>query len=407
MPYDDLDKLVLQPSLCASCGACYTICPKDAIEFGSLTPRLIAGFDSAMCGSCSDCLDVCPGHDPETMESELMLFGRSRRIDERWLGIVESCYMGYATDSETFKISASGGSATALLQAAFACLDLDCVLVAGRNSDRPWLAESAICYDAADLTRHTQSTYQLFPHLAALKKVLLDPAVRRIGISGLACHIQAIRKIQRLDSAWGQRFREALVFCLEIACSSNTKPEGTETLITEIMKIPLEDVAGISFREGEYPGEVVVKLKEGGVRTTPFWQAVRHFKEHKTHRCLTCGDWMSGLADIAVCDGDPNIFESSQNGAAYPKHGMILIRSRTGGEVLEWAVRNQVVFARPASLTGPNLGLERKRNRRAFYAQSSLPIPTDPIPGYADEIVPIDDDKFIPAIHQPGNNGHD
>jgi coenzyme F420 hydrogenase subunit beta len=400
MPYDELQKLVLDTNLCASCGACYTICPKDAIEMGPLLPGLAASFSGDECGECNDCLQVCPGYDTGTPASEEVLFGRTRRHDERWLGIVQDTQMGYSTNAELFEVSASGGTATALLQAAMLSLGLDCVIVAGRNADRPWLAESAVCYDPDDLVKYTQSTYQLFPHLTALKQVLLNPAIRKIGISGLACHIQAVRNAQRSDSWWGQRFRDALVFCLEIACSSNTKAAGTETLITQLMKVHLDDVKEIKFRDGDYPGQVLVRLKSGEATTLPFWQAVRHFKDHKTHRCLSCGDWMSGLADVSVCDGDPNIFLSSQNSDPPPKHGIMLVRTNTGRDVLNWARQNNRICARPASMSGPNLGLERKRNRRAFYAESGMPVPLDPIPAYRDEIDPIDDENFIPSLEE-------
>lgn len=401
MPYSNLQQAVLENELCASCGACYTVCPEDVIEMGPLVPRLADWSDGAICGACNDCVEACPGLDPGTRESEQQLFGRVRHPDERWLGIFQSCYAGRATEAKLFESSASGGSATALLQSAAESLELDCVIVAGRDLSQPWLAKSAVCFDSSQLVNHTQSTYQLFPHLASLKQVLLDGSIRRVGVSGLPCHIQAIRKIQRLDSFWGQRFREALVFCLEIACSSNTKPVGTETLITELMGIRLENVKGISFRDGDYPGQITVGLKQGGIKTVPFWQAVRHFKNHKTHRCLSCGDWLSGLADISVCDGDPNVFLSSQVGAAHSKHGMLLVRTTTGKNVLDWALQRNTISAHPAALTGLNLGLDRKRNRRANYEQCCKPIPLGPIPDYCESIEPVDDDTFIPAIEEP------
>ena len=35
----------------------------------------------------------------------------------------------------------------------------------------------------------------------------------------------------------------------------------------------------------------------------------------KTHRCLVCRDWWSGVADVSISDGDPNIYASSRSGA--------------------------------------------------------------------------------------------
>ena len=48
---------------------------------------------------------------------------------------------------------------------------------------------------------------------------------------------------------------------------------------------------------------------------------------YKTHRCIVCGDWWSGLADISISDGDPNIYASSQSGARPPRQSIVITRT--------------------------------------------------------------------------------
>ena len=48
---------------------------------------------------------------------------------------------------------------------------------------------------------------------------------------------------------------------VEIACASSTKLAGTEYLITEKLGIPLNEVAELRYREGEYPGEFTVTTR--------------------------------------------------------------------------------------------------------------------------------------------------
>lgn len=370
-----------------------------------LLPTLTDGATDATCGTCADCLAACPGLDPGTPESELRLFGRRRQPSERWLGIYDYVAAAWATDEEMFKASASGGGTTTLLKAAQECLDLDCLVVAGREAERPWRAASAACFDPAELPNHAQSTYQLFPHLSILKELFRANPSYRVGIVGVACHVQALRKLQRLDSRWGELVRNQVKFIIEIACSSNTTPQGTETLITELVRVPLESVTRIRFRDGDYPGQVVVGLKGGENRTLPFWQLVRHFKDYKVHRCLSCGDWLSGLADISVCDGDPNIFQSSvESESSYDKHGTILVRTGTGAEVVEWARRKNLIETRPTTIRSMNLGMERKRNRRRAYEDRDVPIPEGPIPGYREEFEVIPDEAFL-AVKDEGGEG--
>jgi coenzyme F420 hydrogenase subunit beta len=109
-----------------------------------------------------------------------------------------------------------------------------------------------------------------------------------------------------------------------------------------------------------------------------FWKILGKLKENKTHRCLTCGDWMSGLADVSVCDGDPNIFNASVNGASAAKHARVIVRTQAGSEICDYAARARLLDRWPIDLTGFNLGLERKRNRRRHYEQKNLPIPYGP-----------------------------
>lgn len=42
---------------CINCGACYSLCPVDAISFGE--NRLVV-FDEEKCISCGLCVDTCP-----------------------------------------------------------------------------------------------------------------------------------------------------------------------------------------------------------------------------------------------------------------------------------------------------------------------------------------------------------
>ncbi|MDD4965738.1 Coenzyme F420 hydrogenase/dehydrogenase, beta subunit C-terminal domain [Halothiobacillus sp.] len=328
----------------------------------------------------------------------MRLFGRGRTKEERWFGVMQGVYGGRSTDPETYRRSASGGSATTLLREAARQLALDWVLVMGREPARPWRSAPAICTDFDRLADYAQSTYQLAPYLGALRGVLLDERPLRGAMSGIACQVQGIRKLQGLDSAIGERARERVAFIVEIGCSSSTKPEGTASMITERLGTELSAVHSIHYREGEYPGQIVVRTIHGKRHEIAFWEAVRHFKDNKTHRCLSCGDWMSGLADVSISDGDPNIFQASQGVTGIEKHGRVFVRTERGRQVLEEAVVQGEMECWPIELTGLNLGLERKRNRRAYYEGSGLPLSDGPIAGFREEREVVDDEQFIPDL---------
>ena len=44
-------------SACNSCGACISICPKDAIEIGEDGKAII---DQTKCNQCGKCITICP-----------------------------------------------------------------------------------------------------------------------------------------------------------------------------------------------------------------------------------------------------------------------------------------------------------------------------------------------------------
>lgn len=396
MTFGALREAVLNPELCTSCGACELVCPADVIGFDGLEPVLRTDdWTDADCRSCSDCLDVCPGADPGTAESEVQLFGHTRSSADRWLGIRRRIVGGFATDPAIFAASASGGSITALLDFALTRRRADAVLSMGRSGQEPWRAMPAVSRDPAALLETAQSTYQLAPYLGALRPLRLECPDERVAVVGVACHVQAIRILQRLDTAAGQWARDRIVLLVEPACSSGTPPSGTASVITNLMNLPLADVTRLRFREGDYPGAVHVRTVHHQNHELEFWKAVRHFSANKTHRCLSCGDWMSGLADVSVSDGDPNIFDSSIRADAAAKHGRVYVRTAVGDRMVDEAVAAGVLHTWDIELTGMNLGLERKRNRRARYERSGRPVPLGPIRGYRENTEIVSDEELL------------
>jgi 3-phosphoshikimate 1-carboxyvinyltransferase len=220
-----------------------------------------------------------------------------------------------------------------------------------------------------------QTSYCLTPNLQLLR----DPRYSRIAVVGVPCEIQAVRKMKNLVPI--PAVAEKIVLAVEIACASSTKLAGTEYLITEKLGIPLQDVAEVRYRNGEYPGEFAVKTRDGQRRSLPFFEVVDEFKRFKTHRCLVCGDWWSGLADVSISDGDPNIYASSQSGARPPRQSIVMTRTAQGEKIVQAAVHLGLATVNPRPfISEDNLGLQRKRFRYASFAEA-MPnrVPTPPV----------------------------
>lgn len=87
---------ISQFSSCANCGACYNVCPKDAIRFKKDSIFYELSVDEDKCISCGKCVEVCP----------LNTF--SPHLDLR------VAYGGWSNDSEIVRRSSSGGGFTAI-----------------------------------------------------------------------------------------------------------------------------------------------------------------------------------------------------------------------------------------------------------------------------------------------------
>jgi coenzyme F420 hydrogenase subunit beta len=376
MPFVDLKREILDQDMCTRCGACVAICPPDWLAVGSdSTPVPTIDVDAMACGECSLCLEVCPGKDTATPRSEVGIFGRSRTPSERWTGIYRQSLTLTSTNPRVLRGAAAGGAGTTLMLTALRSGLADAVIVVGRDAERPWVPAALITDSEEEVIRCGQTSYCLTPNLQLLR----DPRFSRIAVVGVPCEIQAVRKMQTLLPM--PAVAAKVVLAVEIACASSTMLAGTEYLITEKLGIHLQDVAEMRYRDGEYPGEFAVKTRDGERRALPFFEVVDEFKRFKTHRCLVCGDWWSGLADVSISDGDPNIYASSQSGARPPRQSIVMTRTAQGEKIVQSAVQLGLASVTPrAFIADDNLGLQRKRFRYASFAQS-MPnrVPTPPV----------------------------
>jgi coenzyme F420 hydrogenase subunit beta len=376
MPFLDLKSEILDQDMCTRCGACVAVCPPDWLAIGpNSTPIAKTDPDGMDCGTCSLCLDVCPGKDTSTPSSELGLFGRKRTPTERWTGIYRQSLVLTSTDPEVLTGAAAGGAGTTLMLTALRSGLADAVIVVGRDTNRPWVPAAVITNSEDEVIRCGQTSYCLTPNLQLLR----DSRFKRIALVGVPCEVQAVRKLQHLVPI--PEVAERVVLAVEIACASSTMLAGTEFLITDKLGVALEDVVEMRYRDGEYPGKFAVRTRDGVRRTLPFFEVVDEFKRFKTHRCLVCGDWWSGLADVSISDGDPNIYASSQSGARPPRQSIVMTRTVEGAKIVQTAVQLGLATVTPRAFIGEqNLGLQRKRFRYASFAEA-MParVPTPPV----------------------------
>lgn len=398
MSFLDLRKNILDASLCASCGACAAVCPDQAIVISAdqTTPVLAPSAIDFDCGSCNLCTDVCPGRDTGVPESELRLFGRTRASSERWTGIFQRTYSAYATQRQVSKAASAGGAATALLVSALERGVIDAALVIGRDEARPWVPVPRLVTTTQDIIDCAQASYCITPNL----QLLADAPYSRIGVVGLACQMEAIQKMRNLADV--PEAANRIAFTIEIGCASNTRREGTEHLIENRLQLPLVEVTSMKYRAGEYPGSFTVSDRQGEERALPFHELVTEFKKFKSFRCLACPDWWSGLADVSIADGDPNIFKTSRDESRAEKASMVMTRTSIGQALVDAAAaEGSLALTEEVFYPEESLGLQRKRHRYASFADKHAgQVPNPPVQGVELQR-PLADDEVISAMSRP------
>ena len=376
MSYLKLMSEVLEKNLCARCGACVAVCPRELLRLAEdSSPVLRDEVDPlSACDGCSLCTEVCPGKDPATAQSEQRLFGRAREPSERWTGIGRGFYSVVSSDPRIRRHASAGGAGTALLLTALRTGLVDAAVVIGRDPEKAWRSKAIITSEEDTLIPSGQSSYCITPNLHELAASPYE----RLALVGLPCEIQALNKMRNLPAP--PSVENKVIVTLELACSSSTRVEGTEHIVTELLDVELGDVARLKYREGAYPGSFSVTLKDTTTRAIPFWQSVQAFSKFKTFRCRSCPDWWSGLADISICDGDPNTFKTSRNGAKSPRCSMVVPRTSQGAALLRHAEELGLLLVEPASFDeAGDMGLQRKRHRSRLLADrhghDAVPVP--------------------------------
>jgi coenzyme F420 hydrogenase subunit beta len=378
MAFSDLQATILDHDLCTRCGACAAVCPADAIKIADadFLPLFSVGSADAeqVCGECSLCLDVCPGRDTGVSTSEVRQFGRVRTDAERWVGISRGVFEAYSSDERILHFASAGGAVTSLLIAALRGGLIDAALVVDYDAKHPWRARAVLTDSEALIMGSAAVKYSFAPNLP----LLADTRFRRIGLVGLPCQIQAVNKMRNLEVIPDAGRRIALV--IELACASATLPEGTQYVIQQRLGLDADEVSSLRYRGGDYPGNFTVQTRDGSAHSYPFFEMVKDFTRFKTFRCDACPDWWSGLADISVADGDPNIFATSQRNATGRPRSAVVVRTELGERLLAEAGAQRLLTSHTTTFdASKSLGLQRKRNRYNRIAQAAArPIPSPP-----------------------------
>jgi coenzyme F420-reducing hydrogenase beta subunit len=226
---------------CSACGLCVSLCPTEAIAMQSNVPTLVG-----QCTKCGFCYQGCPrSFSPLDKVKERFFGAEQSEVDTR-VGRCVDRFTARSLTDEIFDRGANGGTATALLHYLLENKIVDAVLHLGKVHEDSFLchhAQTIISTTPEETLRGSKSKNQISPVLHDLKKAAVYP---RYAVVGLACHVQALRKLQviRDDPELKEIFKglaktaekllQNLKFVVAINCFSNTRYGGIDTMYRKL-----------------------------------------------------------------------------------------------------------------------------------------------------------------------------
>lgn len=373
--YTDLIADIIDTGLCTACGTCAAVCPKDLIKMSGEEPIASAEerqFAAEKCDECGFCYACCPGQRVGMDELEEKMFGRVKDYGKELLGQYLQRKISYATDEKIRLNGGSAGTAAALQIYALENGLVDALVGVGYAKDKPWIPQAVVSKNKEEILNTQGSKYTHCSVIDVLREAAAEKL--RIGVVGLACHIHGLRKVQALIP--NSKLIKRVVFTIGLFCAENRFTFGAEHIITKRLGVPLEKVAKISYREGQYPGAFAVWDTEGSVFKIPYPDQLTFIWMHTRPRCRLCFDYASELADISL--GETQHLDKSL------AHNAALIRTEIGREIFEGAATKGYIEAKDVDedMIVNHTGLERKKYANAlrleWYRKHNLPAPDYP-----------------------------
>lgn len=280
-------------------------------------------------------------------------------LPKNWLiGVYKKIYLGHFNDPAIRRNASSGGIISGSQLYLLENRKIEGAITLSMRTDKPWLAEPIIATDRPMILAGAQSKYTISPLNQILAK--LPGHYQSLAYTGLPEQIAAIRKLQILKPEmvkpikyiFGTFYGETLYF---------------DSIMSLLRSRGIKDVTQITslkFREGEWPGYTVIKLKSGQEIKIRKFHTNYLIPSHITKYSLYQVDYTSELADISV--GDAWAPQYEQRGQGW---SVVIARSQTGLNLVEELRNKNLVSLKEISeaelITMHSHGLDLKK-RGAF-----------------------------------------
>jgi len=362
--------------MCVGCGTCYAACNKNAVSLVNIESTGIRPqFDMNICSTCNECLSICPGY---IVDGDIVT-GKLSKISEAdiELGSTLEIWEGYAVDPEIRYKGSSGAILSALSLYCIEKENMEYVVHAGMDKERPWENKTFQSQTRNDILERAGSRYAPASPCEGLKYI--EQNEKQCVFIGKPCDVAGATMLRRQRPALGRN----LGLVLSFFCAGLPSTQGTLDLIT-LLDIKKEDINELRYRGEGWPGNFKIvhgnQKKESLLSYKDSWDKLN---KYCSWRCRICPDGLGRAADISCGDA----------WHLYPKdndigRSVVLVRTRRGQEILHRAIATNYIELKRISSNDVldaqvNLLGKRKDIFGRILAMKLLLIPTPRYTGFS------------------------
>ena len=260
-------------------------------------------------------------------------------VTDPYLGKYTTCVSARSTDKEILQKAQDGGIATTLMVYALEQGIIDGTIVAGMG-DRPWQPRPFVAMSREDILKARGTKYNISHQISWLKEATRSFGLDKVGVTGVCCQIQAVRKAQ-LYPINMRDVPDKIALTVGLFCMENFSYKSMQTIVEDHAGQSLSSVKKMEIGKGKY----WVYTERGNVVTLPL--KVTH--KYEQPGCHVCLDYVSNLGDISTGSvGSPDGWST------------VFVRTKVGNDVWSEAVAAGMFETMPIEEVKPGLELVTK-----------------------------------------------
>lgn len=308
------------------------------------------------------CYTASPEIDPSYPAMQQAVFG-SPAARSRLLGEYRRIAIAHATDETVRGNGASGAVLTATLLHLLEQKRITGAVVLQMDPAHPWRGKPVIARTREDILRSAQSKYVISPVNVILKD--LEQEEGPLAYVGLPHQVFAIRRLQQMKHPSVRAIR----YILGPFFGNELYGSAIESFLRKF-HAKKEDVLGLSYRAGEWPGHMEVRLRNGRVLRMSKFHANYLIPFHITQNSLLSHDLTNEFTDLSGGDAWAPVYEERGKGFS-----MLLTRTEQGDTLIREMEERGLLWMKDISedeaITMQSHGLDFKK-RGAFLRIARL-----------------------------------